>query len=110
MEPTLTAESTLTARYQTTVPNTVRKALRLRKRDKIRYSIEPDGRVILTRAGEAEDDPVLGHFLHFLARDINGHPERLHAVESGLLKRVRALVKGAEIDLDAPLADEDEQD
>ncbi|MBI2969165.1 MAG: type II toxin-antitoxin system PrlF family antitoxin, partial [Gammaproteobacteria bacterium] len=55
MEPTLTAESTLTARYQTTVPNTVRKALRLRKRDKIRYSIEPDGRVILTRAGEAED-------------------------------------------------------
>jgi hypothetical protein len=37
MPATLEAESTLTDRYQTTVPETVRRALRLRKRDKIQY-------------------------------------------------------------------------
>ena len=35
------AESTLTERYQTTVPETVRRALRLSKRDKIRFTIGP---------------------------------------------------------------------
>ena len=41
MPATLEAESTLTDRYQTTVPETVRRALRLRKRDKIQYVIRP---------------------------------------------------------------------
>jgi antitoxin PrlF len=35
MPATLEAESTPTDRYQTTVPETARRALRLRKRDKI---------------------------------------------------------------------------
>jgi len=43
MPATLEAESTLTDRYQTTVPETVRRALRLRKRDKIQYVIRPSG-------------------------------------------------------------------
>jgi antitoxin PrlF len=41
MPATLEAESTLTDRYQTTVPETVRRALRLRKRDKIQYVSHP---------------------------------------------------------------------
>ena len=41
MPATLDVESTLTDRYQTTVPETVRRALRLYKRDKIHYSIRP---------------------------------------------------------------------
>jgi antitoxin PrlF len=41
MPTSLDVESTLTDRYQTTVPETVRRALRLGKRDKIRYSIRP---------------------------------------------------------------------
>jgi antitoxin PrlF len=41
MPATLEAESTLTDRYQTTVPQTVRRALRLRKRDKIQYVSAP---------------------------------------------------------------------
>jgi bifunctional DNA-binding transcriptional regulator/antitoxin component of YhaV-PrlF toxin-antitoxin module len=41
MPATLEAESTLTDRYQTTVPETVRRALRLGKRDKMRYTIRP---------------------------------------------------------------------
>ena len=44
------AESTLTDRYQTTVPETVRRALRLGKRDKIHYRISGDGEVVMSRA------------------------------------------------------------
>ncbi|MFM6063282.1 MAG: type II toxin-antitoxin system PrlF family antitoxin, partial [Microcystis panniformis] len=36
-------ESTLTDRYQTTIPDSVRKVLGLNKRDKICYNIQPDG-------------------------------------------------------------------
>jgi antitoxin PrlF len=104
---TLDVESTLTDRYQTTVPETVRRALRLGKRDKIHYSIRSSGEVILTRA-EASDDPVLGHFLDFLAHDIASHPERLHAVDAGLAQRLQSLVGSTAIDLDAALPEDDE--
>ncbi|MBU6273237.1 MAG: type II toxin-antitoxin system PrlF family antitoxin [Betaproteobacteria bacterium] len=109
MPATLDAESTLTDRYQTTVPETVRRALRLGKRDKIRYSIRPGGEVVLTRAaGHDGDDPVLGHFLSFLARDMASHPERLRAVDAGLVERLRALVSGMEVDLEGALSADDE--
>lgn len=103
------AESTLTDRYQTTVPETVRRALKLGKRDKIHYTIRQDGEVVLTRATGAEgDDPVLGRFLGFLARDIATHPERLQAVDSGFVQRIRSLVGSTEVDLDAALPENDE--
>jgi antitoxin PrlF len=102
-------ESTLTDRYQTTVPETVRRALRLGKRDKIHYTIRPDGEVVLTRAATGEnDDPALAPFLGFLARDMAKHPERLQAVDAGLAQRIQALVGGIEINLDAPLSADDE--
>ena len=109
MAATLEVESTLTDRYQTTVPETVRRALKLGKRDKIRYSIRPDGEVVMTRATESEgDDPVVRQFLGFLARDIANHPKRLQAVDAGLLARIQSLVGHAEVDLDAPLSADDE--
>jgi antitoxin PrlF len=109
MPATLEVESTLTDRYQTTVPETVRRALKLGKRDKIHYAILPDGAVMLTRAGQSEgDDPVLGQFLGFLARDIANHPERLLSVDTGLVKRIQSLVGGVEVDLEAPLSADDE--
>jgi antitoxin PrlF len=109
MPATLEAESTLTDRYQTTVPEAVRRALRLGKRDKIRYSIRPGGEVVLTRAGTDEaDDPLIGQFLGFLARDMADHPERLRAMDTDLLRRVQSLVGGVEVDLDAPLTADDE--
>ena len=79
MASTLDVESTLTDRYQTTVPETVRRALKLGKRDKI-----------------------------FLARDIARHPERLQAVDTGLVQRLQSLVSGVEVNFDAPLAADDE--
>lgn len=109
MAHTLKLESTLTDRYQTTVPNAVRHALKLGKRDKIRYLIQPDGGVILARASsKTEDDPVLGQFLNFLARDMATHPEYLKSIDAGLRKRIKSLVKNVKIDLDAPLTPEDE--
>ncbi len=109
MPVTLDVESTLTDRYQTTVPETVRRALRLGKRDKIQYTIRPSGEVVLSRAASQEDDdPVLGQFLGFLARDMASHPERLQAVDAGLVQRLQSLVDGIEVDLDAALSADDE--
>ena len=111
MPASLDVESTLTERYQTTVPETVRRALRLGKRDKICHSISSSGEVVLMRSTSAEgletDDPVLGQFLSFLARDMASHPERLQAVDAGLVERLQSLVGGIEVDLDAALSMDD---
>ena len=108
MPATLEAESTLTARYQTTVPETVRHALQLSKRDKIHYSIRANGEVVLTRAEPDEgDDPALAAFLGFLASDLANHPEHLQSVDAGLVERLQGLVSDAEINLNECLPDED---
>ncbi|NGX15994.1 type II toxin-antitoxin system PrlF family antitoxin [Wenzhouxiangella sp. XN24] len=103
------AESTLTDRYQTTVPELVRRALKLGKRDKIHYTVRSGGEVVLSRASQAdEDDPVLGKFLDFLAHDMAENPDRVGVVDAGLVARIEALVGGVEIDLDAELQEENE--
>lgn len=109
MATTLEVESTLTDRYQTTVPETVRRALKLGKRDKIHYSIRASGEVVLTRV-EASDgnDPVLAQFLSFLAAHISRHPERLQAVDAGLVQRIQSLVGGVDLDLDSALSEDNE--
>jgi antitoxin PrlF len=102
-------ESTLTDRYQTTVPETVRRALKLGKRDRIHYSVRPTGEVVLTRAASAGvDDPLIGQFLDFLVRDVARHPDRLQTVDAGLVRRLQALVGEVEVDLDAALSPDDE--
>src|SRR5437867_1462521 len=109
MAATLEVESTLTDRYQTTVPETVRRALKLGKRDKIHYTIRPGGEVVLTRVDASEeDDPVLGQFLGFLARDIASHPERLQVIDARLVQRIHSLVGRIEVDLDTALSADDE--
>jgi antitoxin PrlF len=102
------AESTLTDRYQTTVPENVRKALRLNKRDKIHYTIEPNGQVIMSRV-EQEEDPVVGKFLNFLAQDMSKNPQNIKPISPELLNRAKELVAGVEFDLDAPLPDDEEE-
>ncbi len=111
MPAVLEAESMLTERYQTTVPETVRRALRLGKRDKIRFTIRPDGDVVLTRAVvPTSEDPVMGHFLNFLANDMTAHPERFAAIHPGLVQRIQSLVGVGvmDVDLDTALTAEDE--
>ncbi|MBD2776187.1 type II toxin-antitoxin system PrlF family antitoxin [Iningainema tapete] len=106
--PVPCAESTLTDRYQTTIPDAVRKVLGLNKRDKICYTIQPDGQVVISRADNTESDPVLGQFLNFLARDIEKNPQHIQVISSDLVSHVQSLVAEVDLDLDAPLSDEDE--
>ncbi len=107
-KPILVSESTLTDRYQTTVPDTVRKALRLNKREKIRYTVQANGQVLLSRADQQGDDPILSQFLSFLAKDVSDNPEHLQGISHDLADRVKSLVSGIEVDLDSPLSEEDE--
>lgn len=106
------AESTLTDRYQTTVPETVRRVLNLHKRDKIHYSIRPNGEVLISGISSTPmDDPVLGQFLEFLQNDIANHPEHLRAVDAPLIERINSLVgECVDIDLNAVLTEEDDDD
>lgn len=104
----LETESTLTDRFQTTVPSPVRQALHLGKKDKIKYTIQADGSVLMSRAQASENDPVLGEFLSLLASDIQQHPEKLQPLTASIRNSVEALVVDVEIDLNASLSDEDE--
>jgi antitoxin PrlF len=102
------SESTLTDRYQTTVPDPVRKVLGLNKRDRIAYTIGSDGQVTISRVEDENNDPLLGQFLDFLATDIGANPQHLQSISSDLANRIQALVANVDLDLDTPLAAEDE--
>lgn len=104
----LETESTLTERFQTTVPSSVRRALHLGKKDKIRYVIQADGNVLMTKVEKTEDDPVMNKFLSFLANDMQKHPENLQQLTASMRNTVQSLIENVELDLDAPLSDEDE--
>jgi antitoxin PrlF len=103
------AESTLTDRYQTTVPDPVRRALKLGKGDRVRYRILKPGEVVMQRAeSQADgDDPALGSFLSFLANDI-AKRHRLESIDPTLVKRAKALVARAKLNLDEALSPDDE--
>lgn len=108
MNIVIEAESTLTDRYQTTVPEAVRRALKLKKRDKIHYAFI-DGKVVIEKLDPGTGrDPALEPFLDLLAQDLRGHPERILPLGANLSDRIGALVDGVEIDIDSPLPEEDE--
>jgi len=102
----LKEKATLTDRYQTTVPAAVRRVLNLHKRDKIMYSVQEDGMVIMTRAEPSEDDPALGQFLDLLQSDMASG--NVHPVTQAMLDQSHALVGDVEVDLNAPLTGDDE--
>ncbi|HEY7804331.1 MAG TPA: type II toxin-antitoxin system PrlF family antitoxin [Orrella sp.] len=54
------------------------------------------------------DDPVLGQFLAFLASGMMQHPDRLQALDEGLVHRLQSLVGHVEVDLDSALSEDDE--
>lgn len=104
----LKVESTLTDKYQTTMPGVVRKALGLKKRDRISYTILPEGDVLLRRATDGAEDTAIGAFLTFLARDISQNPGHIRALDAPLRAKLSELVDGVELDLDAALSPDDE--
>jgi len=104
----LYSHSKLTTRYQTTIPHVVREVLGLEKHDKICYNVQPDGKVVISRATKVEKDPVLANFLSFLANDMIKNPQNVKEIDSDLRDRIHSLVSKVEIDLDSPLSEEDE--
>jgi antitoxin PrlF len=109
MSAILSAESTLTDRYQTTVPDAVRKALHLGKRDRLRYTVQADGVVQLSRLDASElDDPAINAFLNFLANDMALQPQHLQPVTSALAGQIRKLTSGVSVDLTHALSPEDD--
>ena len=110
MAQPLQTESTLTDRYQTTIPDAVRKVLHLKKRDKIQYTVQSDGHVLLSKVEENQDDPVIDNFLNFLAEDMQHHPQRLSSINSSLLNRIESLVTDVKFNLDEALSDDESFD
>ena len=109
MKPVLEIESTLTDRYQTTVPETIRRALSLSKRDKLHYKIMADGSVVLSRAQAMQhEDQALHGFLTLLENNIKHRPDELRPLTAAQRDIARALVGDAAVDLDAPLNPADE--
>ena len=109
MSTVIEGDSTLTDRYQTTVPAPVRRALKLKRRDRIHHTIRPDGEVVLTRArDESSQDPVMVSFLTFLERDLQEHPENIRPVTAGTFAEAERLTAGIEVDLDEELSEDDD--
>lgn len=109
MKTVIEDDSTLTDRYQTTVPASVRRALKLKRRDRIHYMIRPDGEVVLTRArDESSQDPVVANFLAFLERDLQEHPENIRPVTVSTFAEAERLTAGIEVDLDEELPEDDD--
>ena len=90
-----------------TVPAAIRKMLALGKRDQVVFRGLADGTVVIAKKAPDEDDPVIGKFLEFLARDMAREPARIRPVPRSLVSRAKALVKGVDVDIDAPLPDDE---
>jgi len=95
--------SSVTDRYQTTIPKGVRDALGLQRGDQIAYELSGDQVVLRRSVADDLEDPALLGFLDLLERDIAEHPERLQPVPMDLVAGARDLVRGVDIDLDAAL-------
>jgi len=95
--------SSVTDRYQTTIPKGVRDALGLKRGDQIAYELSGDQVVLRRSVADEVEDPALLGFLDLLESDIAAHHERLQPVPKDLVERARELVRGVVIDLDAAL-------
>ena len=102
-------EAALTDRYQTTVPQPVRRALGLHKRDRICFAFRANGEVVLQRVSPdpGEEDPALAPCRALLEQDIASHPERLQPIGADLIQRLQDLVAAIEVDLDEVLPDDE---
>jgi len=104
----LEIEATITERGQTTVPAAIRKVLHAEKRGTVIFRLSATGEITLSRKPTEEiQDPVVGKFLAFLAKDMLAAPDRLKPVTVEWVEKMRGLVAGVEFDIDQPLSDDD---
>lgn len=100
--PTLEETSTITAKGQTTVPRAIRQVLGVKEGDEIAFRVEGQ-RVTVVAVTAPHEDPVVGKFLRFLAKDLEKRPGGVKPLSKELAARMKALVTGAKVDLDAPI-------
>jgi antitoxin PrlF len=100
--PVIEERSTITAKGQTTVPKAVRQILGVKEGDEIAFRVEGQ-RVTVVGVGATHEDPVVGKFLSFLAKDIEQRPEALKPLSADFAARMKSLVKGTQVDLDEPI-------
>ena len=83
--------ATITDRGQTTVPAAIRKMLALGKRDQVVFRGLADGTVMISKkeARADQNDPVIGKFLDFLARDMAKEPARIGRCPSRCSREAR---------------------
>ncbi|WP_231897140.1 type II toxin-antitoxin system PrlF family antitoxin [Vreelandella subglaciescola] len=105
---TIEDSSALTDRNQTTVPASIRKALHLGRRDRIRYEVRSNGEVVMSRA-ERSPDPAMASFLAFLEQDMQAHPQNIRPVTASSLAEAQRLTAGMEPDLDEALPEDDDE-
>ncbi|HVE21275.1 MAG TPA: type II toxin-antitoxin system PrlF family antitoxin [Acidocella sp.] len=96
---------TITAKGQTTVPKTVRKALGVGYGGRIAFRVEGNTVTIHAMLDDAEQDPALSPFLSLLAADLAARPEdAVRPLTPALASRMGALAKEiGDVDLDAPI-------
>ena len=94
--------STISSKGQTTIPKSVRQALGVNEGDQIAFRVDADG-VTVRRAEETRDDPAIASFLSLLAKDIQAHPEKLHAFPVSLAERIASLTKSVVFDPEAEI-------
>lgn len=94
--------SKITAKGQTTVPISVRKALRLGSGDRIAFVVNENG-VSVQRADEEEADPAITSFLAFVAGDMQHRPEAIRLLSPEMRDRIAGLVNGVGHEPDEPI-------
>lgn len=103
----LLGRSTLTDRYQTTIPADVRLELGLGKRDLIEFIKSDDGSIVLRKASSVEEEeefsPTLLAWLDLIAKDHEKHPDQFVLLDDEFFSRARELVGHLDLDLDLPL-------
>jgi antitoxin PrlF len=90
-------ESSLTDRYQTTVPARIRKLLGLNKRDKLEWILDESGGVRVSKSNPAElehSDSTIDAWLEFLAKDMANHPENLVPLTAEMYEDIVAELSG----------------
>ncbi len=94
--------SKITAKGQTTVPKSVRQALGVDVGGRIAFAVGSEG-VTVRRADAVGEDPAIGSFLAFLARDIQRRPEGVTALNPDLASRLAELAGEGEVDPQEPI-------
>jgi len=96
---------TMTTKGRTTVPKTIRQVLGVDYGGRVAYVVDEQRRVYLEKAAaEDVDDPVIDHFMEFLASDMDRHPgQSIAAFPTALRARVAALTADVDIDLNAEI-------